>query len=67
MKLAGELSSVILSEMGLGRRVHLFFGLPSTLAFVVGTALGKHNPIAVYHHDRKREVYVRIFQLNELS
>ena len=67
MKIAVELSSLILDQASKGKRVHLFFGLSAALAFSVGHLVGDHNPISVYHYDKKRDRYVRVFSLNEFT
>jgi hypothetical protein len=66
MRVAVEISSLVRTHVGRGKTVHLFFGLPASLAFAVGNFISDHNPIRVYHHDKKRNQYVKVFSLNEL-
>src|SRR5579859_842755 len=67
MRVAVEISSLILTQASEGKTVHLFFGLPASLAFGVGHLIGDHNPIKVYGHDKQHDRYVRVFSLNELT
>ena len=64
--LAREICSFIFQEDEKQKRLHLFFGLPSSLAFVVGTILGNYAPITVYNFDKAGQKYNEVFKLNEL-
>lgn len=67
MALAVELGSLILAQVKLGKNVHVFVGLPTALAYAVGYIVGDHNRIMLYHHDKHRDQYIKVFSLNELA
>ena len=66
MAIARELASVAFRYLDKGAVVHVLPGVPSTLAFMVGSILGTTNALHVYYYNKFINGYHRTFALSEL-
>ncbi|NKC14260.1 MAG: hypothetical protein GKR94_19380 [Gammaproteobacteria bacterium] len=66
MKLARELASVTFRYLDEGAEVHVLPGVPSTLAFMVGSILGTTNSLHVHYYNKASDGYHRTFALSAL-
>ena len=64
--LAQEIASLIFSYVDKGRRVHLLLGIPSSLAFIVGSIMGTIPDVTLYHYNRHDGKYTEGIVLHEL-
>ncbi len=64
--LAHEISSAVFAKVDEDKEVHLLPGIPSSLAFIVGTVVGAIPGVVVYHYNRHDSSYTDGFMLNEL-
>jgi hypothetical protein len=67
LKLAQEISSVILRLLDRHARVHLYPGVPAALGFIVGAIVGSHDRVQVYHYNRSDHQYVSAFSLGDFA
>jgi len=64
--LAHEIASLIFSFVDDDQDVHLIPGIPSSLAFIVGTIVGAIPRVTLYHYNKQDSAYTQGFKLNEL-
>lgn len=64
--IAHEISSSLFAQLDRDREVHLLPGIPASLAFVLGTALGATPGIFLYHFNLHDGAYTEPFALHEL-
>ena len=64
--LAQEIASLIFSYVDKDRPVHLLPGIPSSLAFIVGTIVGVIPGVTLYHYNRHDGAYTEGIVLHEL-
>ena len=64
--LAREIASLIFSFVDNDRAVHLLPGIPSALAFIVGTIVGLVPNVTLYHYNRHEQAYAQGLVLHKL-
>lgn len=64
--IAHEIASAVFAHVDDDREVHLVPGIPSSLAFVVGTIIAAIPGVVVYHYNRHDEAYTEGLRLNAL-
>lgn len=67
MLIAQEISTVISGELNDGKAVSLLLGVPSTMAFLIGTILRTSSRVDVYYFNRSLDKYHKVFNLSELD
>lgn len=67
MLIAQEISSVISSELNNGNKVSVLPGVPSTMAFLIGTILRTSSRIDIFYFNRSLDKYHNVFNLSELD
>lgn len=67
MLIAQEISSVISSELSKRNKVSILLGVPSTVAFLIGTILRTSSRIDVFYFNRSLDKYHKVFNLSELD
>lgn|GEM_PF-2543452 len=67
MLIAQEISSTISSELDNGNKVSVLLGVPSTMAFLIGTILRTSSRIDVFYFNRSLDKYHKVFNLSELD
>lgn len=67
MLIAQEISSIISSELNNGNKVSVLLGVPSTMAFLIGTILRTSSRIDVFYFNRGLNKYHKVFNLSELD
>jgi hypothetical protein len=67
MLIAQEISTVISGELNSGKAVSVLLGVPSTMAFLVGTILRTSTRVDVYYFNRSLDKYHKVFNLSELD
>lgn len=66
MSLAREIASATFKYLDQGAEVHVLPGIPSTLAFMVGSILGTTNSLHIHYYNKAINGYHRTFSLDEL-
>ncbi len=67
MLIAQEISSVISSELNNGNKISVLLGVPSTMAFLIGTILRTSSRIDVFYFNRSLDKYHKVFNLSEID
>ena len=67
MRIAQEISTVISRNLDQGKAVSLLMGVPSSLAFMIGTILRTSSRVDVFYFNRSIDEYHRVFNLSELD
>lgn len=67
MLIAQEISTVISGDLNNGKAVSVLLGVPSTMAFLIGTILRTSSRIDVYYFNRSLDKYHKVFNLSELD
>lgn len=67
MLIAQEISTAISAELNNGNAVSLLLGVPSTMAFLIGTILRTSSRIDVYYFNRALDKYHKVFNLSDLD
>jgi len=67
MLVAQEISTIISTELGNGRKVSVLLGVPSTMAFLIGTILRTSSRFDVFYFNRSLDKYHKVFNLSELD
>lgn len=67
IELAQEIASLIFSYIDKNRKVHLLPGIPSSLAFLVGTIVGSVPNILIYHYNRDTNSYTEGFRIDSIN
>ncbi len=67
MLIAQEISSIISSELNNGNKVSVLLGVPSTMAFLIGTILRTSSRIDIFYFNRSLDRYHKVFNLSELD
>ena len=66
MNLAREISSVAFKYLDKGAIVHVLPGVPSALAFIIGSIIGTTNSLYVYYYNKTKNSYHETFSLHQL-
>jgi hypothetical protein len=67
MSIAQEIASIISGELNNGNSVSVLLGMPSSLAFLVGTILRTSSRVDIYYYNRSLDKYHKAFNLSELD
>lgn len=67
MLIAQEISTVISGELNKGKAVSVLLGVPSTMAFLIGTILRTSSRVDIYYFNRSLDKYHKVFNLSELD
>lgn len=67
MLIAQEISSAISNELNHGKKVSLLLGVPSAMAFLIGTILRTSSRIDIFYFNRSLDKYHKVFNLSELD
>jgi len=63
---AEETAMVINRQLKQGKKVHLYPGLPSTLAFILGSRIDEHAPVSIHNRNYDDGKWENVFSLNQL-
>lgn len=66
-KVVAEIQQVLKDKLRDGKRIHLFPGIPSALAFLIGRYFQEFAPVSVYNPNRETKQWECVFSLDELS
>lgn len=64
---AEETAMVINRQLKQGKKVHLYPGLPSTLAFILGSRIDEHAPVSIHNRNYDDGNWENVFSLNQLQ
>ncbi len=64
---ANEIQKVIDENLRDGKRVHLFPGVPISLAFLIGRSIHENAPISVYNPNRNTKEWECVFALDSFN
>lgn len=67
IEIAQEICSIVSKELNTGKKVSILLGVPSGLAFLMGTILRTSSRLEVYYFNRSIDNYHRVFNLSELD
>ncbi|WP_438499112.1 hypothetical protein [Alteromonas australica] len=67
MLIAQEISTVISGELNKGKAVSVLLGVPSTMAFLIGTILRTSSRVDIYYFNRSLDKYHKVLNLSELD
>lgn len=67
MLIAQEISSVISEELNNESSVSILLGVPSTMAFLIGTILRTSSRVDIFYFNRSLGVYHKVYNLSELD
>lgn len=61
---AKEIQQIMEEKLHDGKRIHLFPGVPTPIAFLIGRSLQENAPISVYNPNRNTKKWERVFALD---
>lgn len=64
---AEEIAMVINRQLKQGKKVHLYPGLPSTLAFILGSRIDESSPVSIHNRNHDDGRWETVFSLNQLQ
>lgn len=67
MLISQEITSIISEELNSSNNVGVLLGVPSSLAFLVGTILRTSSRVDIYYYNRTLDKYHKVFNLSELD
>ncbi len=67
MLISQEITSIISKELNSSNNVGVLLGVPSSLAFLVGTILRTSSRVDIYYYNRTLDKYHKVFNLSELD
>lgn len=65
--IAREISTIISSELNEGKNVSVLLGIPSTMAFLIGSILRTSSRFDIYYFNRSLDKYHKVYNLSDLD
>ena len=65
--IAREISTIISCELNEGKNVSVLLGVPSTMAFLIGSILRTSSRFDIYYFNRSLDKYHKVYNLSDLD